>query len=174
MYKRQWWDFPDKSKQFLNNLANTINIELWVTFRDLKDFARKLHTEHMKNPPSQKFKIYGSNKPLIDVLRDPWFIKHFDYLGFLKECSMVFGEQNICAFEYQTEMLPVFLSKLGIGEQALNGFTNILNEKHYNRSSKSNDQSREGLDQYQQEEYLLDSLTAVTHSVLESTNIIQR
>jgi len=44
-----------------------------------------------------------------------WFVKHIDYLGFIQECEMLFGKNNIELFTYSsTTIIDDILEKLNV------------------------------------------------------------
>jgi hypothetical protein len=108
-----WWDFPRESKALLAELTNSFDVFLWVWFREPLSFVKSLYGQYMKNPRIKGVKCYGKSLSLEEILKDDWFAQHLDYLGFLYECEMLFGSNNVETFVYDGDIIMATCKKLG-------------------------------------------------------------
>ncbi len=109
-----WWDFPEESKSLLAELTNCFDVALWVCLRDPISFAESYYKQNIKNPRIPNINCYGNDLSFEKMLNDEWFNRHFDYLGFLYECEMLFGKSNVVSFEYNENIIQTVFSMLGL------------------------------------------------------------
>lgn len=109
-----WWDYSATSKSMLAVLANWFEVEVWVWFRDPESFASSLYRQYLVNPSFYLAKCYGQDLTFGEMLDDPWFAKHLDYLGFVREIQSIFGDSAIRPIIYTGDTIGACLSLLGV------------------------------------------------------------
>jgi len=109
-----WWDFSPEAKEVLKVMAKEFDFKLLIVFREPKSFLESFYKQNLKNPQNSAAVCYGKDISFEEMLKDKWFVKHIDYLGFIQECEMLFGEQNISVFEYSGDVNERVLKKLNV------------------------------------------------------------
>ena len=109
-----WWDFPKESKALLLELSLLFEIEIWAWFRDPVTFAESFYKQCMRNPQVDNIKCYGRDLSFAEVLEDPWFSQHLDYIGFINDCDELFGKDSVTVFEYQKDTVATVSQRLGL------------------------------------------------------------
>jgi len=110
-----WWDFSNEAKEVLRIIAVYCNVKLYITFRSPKSFLESFYKQNLKNPQNSAAECYGKDLSFEEMLKDDWFVKHIDYLGFIQECEMLFGKNNIELFTYSsTTIIDDILEKLNV------------------------------------------------------------
>jgi hypothetical protein len=100
-----WIDFNDEAKYFLGMFSKYFDFKLWIWFRDPYTFAKSFYKQNLKNPQIPNVACYGKDLSFDQMLKDEWFLKHFDYLGFIKEAESIFGEQKIQVFSFGKDII---------------------------------------------------------------------
>lgn len=109
-----WWDYSPESKLILKLLGKYFNLKIWVFFREPISFFNSLYRQYLKNPQINLVDCYGKNLSFSEMLKDKWFIKHLDYLGFIYDCEDLFGEDNIKVFNYSKDIIKDICEELDI------------------------------------------------------------
>ena len=109
-----WWDFSNEAKEVLRLISKYFNFELYIVFREPSSFLESFYKQNLKNPQNNAAKCYGKDISFEEMLKDEWFIKHIDYLGFVQECEALFGKKNIKVFSYSNEINSTILENLNI------------------------------------------------------------
>lgn len=109
-----WWDFPAISKAALERFARAFDVELWLCFRDPESYLVSLCAQLIRNPPA--LLVEGKDLGLGEMLEDPWFTRHADYLGLTYQMRGVFGAQTIRAFEYAPGEAQSIAARIGVSE----------------------------------------------------------
>ncbi|HIG65112.1 MAG TPA: sulfotransferase family protein [Methyloprofundus sp.] len=109
-----WWDFPDESKEFLCELSKLFDIEIWVWFRDPLVFIESYYKQCIRNPQIKNNPCYGKNLSFSEMLDIEWFSQHLNYQGFITECQVLFGKNNVSAFKYEGDVVQEVIQKLGL------------------------------------------------------------
>ncbi|MGA0367864.1 MAG: hypothetical protein ACO3N7_00260 [Kiritimatiellia bacterium] len=110
-----WWDFPEKSLGFFPKLSDHFDVKVWICFRDPCEYFMAYYKQSMINPrfPSAP-DCYGHQMSPETFLKDPWFLKRLDYLGFIQHVESLLGAESVEAFPYTRELIPDTLKRLGI------------------------------------------------------------
>lgn len=109
-----WWDFPSESKHILRELNDLFDVQVWVWFREPLGFIESYYKQCIRNPQIENNLCYGKDLSFSQMLDIEWFSKHLNYQGFVSECQMLFGENSVCAFEYQGDVVQEVIQKLGL------------------------------------------------------------
>jgi len=109
-----WWDFPDESKQILNQLSQLFETKVWVWFREPLKFIESYYKQCIRNPRVHGNPCYGKDLSFSQMLEINWFSRHLDYQGFVNECQALFGTENVLAFEYKGDVVQDVIYKLGL------------------------------------------------------------
>ena len=109
-----WWDFPDESKALLLELNRLFDIEIWAWFRDPLAFAESFYKQCMRNPQVDHISCYGRDLSFAEVLDDPWFSQHLDYIGFVNECDELFGKESVTLFDCKADTVATVIQRLGL------------------------------------------------------------
>jgi len=109
-----WWDYSDEAKAILKVLAKYFNLQVWIFFREPLSFLNSLYRQYLKNPQMKNVACYGQDLSFTQILKDKWFIRHLDYLGFINDCEYIFGEKNIIVFRYSKNIIQDFCKYLNI------------------------------------------------------------
>jgi hypothetical protein len=109
----RWWDFHEKGLEALRWLAGQFPLELWVFFRDPVSFARSFYIQTLKNPRGFG-PCYGEDLTLTDMLRNPRFAVHFDYMGYVRQVQEQLGQASVRPFLYDGDTVAAVLDALGI------------------------------------------------------------
>ena len=108
-----WWDFSPEAKEILHVIAKKIDLELYVVFREPSSFLESFYKQNLKNPQNTAAKCYGKDWSLEEMMKDKWFMKHMDYLGFLQELENLIGKQSIKVFSYSKKIVETILHNIG-------------------------------------------------------------
>ncbi len=108
-----WWDFPEESKAILSELNGLFDVEVWVWFRDPLAFAESFYKQCLRNPQVDHISCYGRDLSFVEVLADPWFSQHLDYIGFVNECDELFGKASVKLFDCQKDTVATVIELLG-------------------------------------------------------------
>lgn len=108
-----WWDFAAAGRHALASLVDKFSVSVWVWFRDPVSFVRSSYIQMLKNPRGDVFS-HGRDLSVDEVLDDPWFSKHLDYIGFVREVDGVLGRGTVVPFAYQGDTIRAFLTSLGV------------------------------------------------------------
>ncbi len=109
-----WWDFPEESKAILLELNSLFDVEIWAWFRDPLAFAVSFYKQCLRNPQVNHISCYGKDLSFAEVLEDPWFSQHLDYIGFINECDDLFGKESVTVFECQNDTVKTVIQRLGL------------------------------------------------------------
>ena len=109
-----WWDFPDKSKNILYELRKCFDIEIWVWFREPLLFIESYYKQCIRNPKIENNPCYGKDLSFAEMLDIEWFSQHLDYQGFVTECQILFGKNNVLVFKYEGDIVQEVIHKLGL------------------------------------------------------------
>ena len=109
-----WWDFSIESKALLQELGKLFEVNLWVWFREPLDFAESFYKQCMRNPVVESIPCYGKDLSFAEILENPWFSQHLDYMGFVNECDSLFGESAVSVFKYQHDTVKTVSQLLGL------------------------------------------------------------
>ena len=107
-----WWDFSPEAKEILRVIAQKIHFELYVVFREPSSFLESFYKQNLKNPQNSAARCYGQDWSFEEMMKDKWFIKHMDYLGFTQECEILFGEKKVKVFTYSNNIILDILKEL--------------------------------------------------------------
>ena len=111
-----WWDYSPHAKDMLRNLAMLFDFELCVWFRDPQYFATALYAQNIRNPKMSggASATYGRDVDFAAAMKDRWFRRHLDYLGFYYEAQCLFGESRVRAFLFTRDTVQTFMDEYGI------------------------------------------------------------
>ena len=109
-----WWDFPEESKALLLEINSLFDVEIWVWFRKPLAFAESFYKQCMRNPRIDHIKCYGKDLSFAEILEDPWFSQHLDYIGFVNECDALFGKASVNVFGCQKDTVATVSQQLGL------------------------------------------------------------
>jgi hypothetical protein len=109
-----WWDFPQESKALLLELNKLFDVEIWAWFREPLFFAESFYKQCMRNPQVDHISCYGRDLSFVEVLEDPWFSQHLDYIGFVNECDNLFGKESVRLFECNKDTVKTVIQQLGL------------------------------------------------------------
>jgi len=109
-----WWDFPSESKALLFELNQFFDVEIWAWFKEPLAFAESFYKQCMRNPQVDHIRCYGRDLSFSEVLADPWFIQHLDYMGFINECDALFGKDSVHVFDAQKDTVKAVIELLGL------------------------------------------------------------
>jgi len=112
-----WWDFPIESKTLLLEISKLFEVNIWIWFREPLGFAESFYKQCMRNPAVESIDCYGKDLSFAEILKDPWFSKHLDYMSFVNECDSLFGESAVSLFEYQQDTVRTVSQLLGLSTQ---------------------------------------------------------
>lgn len=110
-----WWDYPPASKAMLRRLGTAFALEVWVCFREPLAFASTHYAQVLRNPRVHA-PAYGLDAGLDEMLENDWFVKRFDYLGFVLELEHLVGERNVRLFRYGPDIVRRIFRALGADE----------------------------------------------------------
>jgi len=109
-----WWDFPAESKALLLEISKLFEVNLWVWFRDPLSFAESFYKQCLRNPAVKQILCYGKDLSFAEIMDDPWFSQHLDYMGFVNECDSLFGKPAVSVFKYQQDTVKTVSKLLGL------------------------------------------------------------
>ncbi|MDE0053193.1 MAG: hypothetical protein OXT64_02925 [Gammaproteobacteria bacterium] len=114
-----WWDLSPAAKGMLRGLADEFDFELCVWFREPESFAAALYAQYLRNPGTDDSPdVYGRDIDFSEAMRDPWFRRHLDYLGFYYEAQALFGTERVRAFLFGSDTVSSFMEQYGTGALA--------------------------------------------------------
>jgi hypothetical protein len=109
-----WWDFSREGRRALRRLSERFEVEIWVWFREPISFARSLYVQMLRNPPMPEVPCYGSTATLEQMLKDSWFCKHLDYIGFIKDANELLAAGRVVPYAYTGDTVAEFFNALGL------------------------------------------------------------
>jgi len=109
-----WWDFPDESKDILSELSKLFDIDVWVWFREPLVFIESYYKQCIRNPQVANNSCYGKDLSFAEMLNIDWFSQHLNYQGFVSECQILFGKNNVSVFKYEGDVVQEVIQKLGL------------------------------------------------------------
>lgn len=109
-----WWDFPAESKDLLSALASLFDTEIWVWFREPLGFIESYYKQCIRNPQLPGNPCYGKDLSFAEMLEIEWFSRHLDYQGFVNDCLSLFGEEKVCVFNYEGDVVQEVIHRLGL------------------------------------------------------------
>ena len=111
-----WWDYSPSAKGMLLGLADQFDFELCVWFRDPESFAAALYAQYLRNPATENAPdVYGRDIDFEQAMRDAWFRRHLDYLGFYYEAQCLFGRERVRAFLFGGDTVRAFTQQYATG-----------------------------------------------------------
>ena len=111
-----WWDYSPEAKGMLRGLADEFDFELCIWFRDPPSFAAALYAQYLRNPVTGGAPdVYGRDIDFEEAMRDGWFRRHLDYLGFYYETQALFGRERVKAFLFGGDTVRAFEEAYGTG-----------------------------------------------------------
>ena len=108
-----WWDFSTAGREAIRSLTKNMLVQIWVWFREPVSFVRANYIQMLRNP-RWLVACYGHDLSVEQMLDDPWFSKHLDYIGFLREVEEVLGSGAAVPFAYHGDTIETFLRALGV------------------------------------------------------------
>lgn len=109
-----WWDFPDRSKEFLALLGKYLHIKPLLVLREPVSFLFSYYQQNLKNPKMEMVTCYGQDWSFERMLNDPWFIRHIDYLSFVEELEALIGKREVTLFKYSKNIIDTLFNYLNI------------------------------------------------------------
>lgn len=109
-----WWDFSRAGRRALTALASQYTVELWVWFRDPISFFTSNYIQVLKNGRSRHFRCYGEDLSPEALLAEPWFARHLDYIGFVRDVEHILGAGSARLFTYAEDTVESFCKALEI------------------------------------------------------------
>ncbi len=107
-----WWNFTAAGRDTLASLLDRFSVSVWVWFRDPVSFVRSDYIQMLKNPRGHG-SCFGQDLSVEEVLDDPWFSKHLDYIGFVRDVDAILGPGTVVPFAYNGDTVGTFLTSLG-------------------------------------------------------------
>ena len=126
-----WGDFSDEAKLVLLKLSEYFNVKIWCVFREPVAYSISFYAQLVKNSPNKLTSLYGTYDLPELVIESPWFKRHLDYAGFVKEIEVLFGYPVVNAIRYEDDDIVMQINKLLCLE------TNVLHGGYCNNSSLS-------------------------------------
>jgi len=117
-----WWDFSPAGREALAGLTKEMAVQLWVWFREPVSFIRSNYVQMLRNP-HMWVECYGRDISLEQMLDDPWFARHLDYIGFVRQAESVLGRGAVLPFAYRGDTIEAFLRALGLTGMPPGGLT---------------------------------------------------
>ena len=115
-----WWDFSTAGRQALAALTREMAVQMWVWFREPISFIRSNYVQMLRNPRSW-VECCGRDISIEQMLDDQWFIKHLDYIGFVRQVESVLGRGAVVPFAYRGDTIKAFLGALGLTGMPIGG-----------------------------------------------------
>ena len=111
-----WWDFAPRAKALLRSLAALFDFELCICFRSPESFATALYAQYVRNPARDDDAggVYGRDIEFAEAMRDAWFRRHLDYLGFCYEAEALFGPGRVRPLLFADDAVGAFLERYNI------------------------------------------------------------
>jgi hypothetical protein len=110
-----WQHTSPGGRAALAALAATLEIELWVWFRDPVAYARSLYVQILGIPGPPAL-AGGADFTLEAALDFPTFSGRLDYAGYIREVEAVLGAGKVRPFVYRGDTTAAFLHALGAGD----------------------------------------------------------
>ena len=111
-----WWDYSPAAKGLLRGLADRFDFELCIWFREPESFAAALYAQYLRNPSTDDAPaVYGQDIDFEEAMRDAWFRRHLDYLGFYYEARCLFGPERVRAFLFGGDTVRAFTEAYATG-----------------------------------------------------------
>lgn len=108
-----WHDYSPEARSFLTVWKEVFNLEIWTWFRSPQSFIKSLYRQNLKNPQIVK-PCYGKDMSMADMLQDPWFEGHLDYLGFLIDLENIIGRQSNRVFKHGQDIVAAVIQELDL------------------------------------------------------------
>ena len=111
-----WWDYGQRSKGLLRQLAALFDFELCVWFRPPAHFLAALYVQYVANPKTTDTprNVHGQDIEFGTAMDDPWFRRHVDYLGFCLEARLLFGRNRVRTFLFGGDTVQTFIDHYGL------------------------------------------------------------
>lgn len=109
-----WYTYTQESKSYLAVLSNYFDVHYWVCYRKPTSFFSSFYKQLLKNPQIPSIESYGKSLSLLEMMEDPWFVRHIDYDGFLYELETLVPRSKIKIFAYNKDIVSSFCHELGI------------------------------------------------------------
>lgn len=109
-----WFDFSQEAKSLLHIIAEYFDLRLYLWLRNPLDFANSLYCQYLKNPKIATITCYGQDWSVAEMLDNPWFSVHLDYLGFIYEIEALLGKDKLLLFSYEGNSIRQFCNTLGL------------------------------------------------------------
>jgi hypothetical protein len=109
----RWWDFSPTGLNILNTLATRFPLSFWVFFREPVSFVRSFYIQMLKNPRGLG-PCYGQDVSVEEILDDPRFRLHLDYIRYIRNVETVVGEGKVRPFRYTRNTIVDALAALDI------------------------------------------------------------
>ena len=111
----RWWDFSSAGLSALQSLVARFPLQFWLFFREPVSFARSFYIQMLKNPRGLG-PCYGQDVSVSDMLDDPRFALHLDYIGYIRTVEAALGAGTVRPFHYQGDTIAGTLAALEIGD----------------------------------------------------------
>ena len=172
-----WWEFTAFGRAELAALAEQVEVEIWVWFRDPVSFARSKYIQILRNSPGAS-PLYGTGLTFEEVLDDAWFSRGLDYIGFIEDVDALMGAKTAKPFVYDGNVLPTLLGHLGVASIApaaeRRNQTPTARSVHLIRAVNRSGVVGRRRDIYMRLVQLLDSIDPLPHKPLPVTVAAQR
>ncbi len=109
-----WWDFSGESKALLLELNSLFDVEIWAWFKEPSVFAESFYKQCLRNPQVDHISCYGRDLSFAEMLKDTWFSRHLDYIGFVNECDDLFGKEAVKLFKCNKDTVATVSGLLGL------------------------------------------------------------
>jgi hypothetical protein len=111
----RWWDFSASGRAALQSLAGAHDLAFWVFFREPVSFARSLYIQMLKNP--REFgPLYGRDVTMREMLDEPRFALHLDYIGYVRAVEALLGAGTVRPLPYRGDTVAAALMALEVGD----------------------------------------------------------
>ena len=77
-------------------------------------FIESYYKQCIRNPQIENNLCYGKDLSFAEMLDIEWFSQHLNYQGFVTECQVLFGKNNVSAFKYEGDVVQKVIQKLGL------------------------------------------------------------
>ena len=111
-----WWDFSKAGRKALQSLGERYHVEMWTWFRSPVSYTTSNYIEMLKSPQGGFVPIYGRDLSPEEMLEDPWFARHLDYIGFIRDGDRLLGPGSVVPVKYVGDTVEAFLQRLGVEE----------------------------------------------------------
>lgn len=109
-----WSEFSDKAKAFLKRLGIEFEIHFVLVLRHPVDFLVSLYKQTLINHQSLSNPVNGKSMNFGEMLLNPWFYSHLDYVGFIKGIEQIITKGKLIVVKYSYDVIPQMLNKLSI------------------------------------------------------------